>query len=375
MLKVVYDHQIFWWQAYGGISRYIYEVATRMADRDDCQVKILGLAYVNEYLKQCKPGLVSGLPIPNVPSLKVKKMVGKLNDNLAEIFLNRNKYDIVHETYYHPQRLSPKESNIVLTVHDMIHEKFSRFWEEAYGKSDATSEQKKAAVKRADGIICVSENTKKDLIEILDVDPQKVWVVYHGPPLKFIDPGQHEVTETDRDPYIFYVGDRKSRYKNFERLLRAYAISGVLKNNFNIVCFGGGSLSGEELSLIQRLGLSEGKVLQVSGDDTILAKFYRESSVFVYPSLYEGFGIPLLEAMSLNCPIACSNTSSIPEVVGKAAEFFDPEDPESIAIALEKVVGSVEKTQNLVKLGKQRVQEFSWEACVQQTRDVYLSLL
>lgn len=374
MIKIVYDHQIFWWQRYGGISRYIYELATRISDMDDFDVSIEALAYVNEYLKQCKPGFVTGFPVPKSSRLQIQKMVGRFNDNLAKIRLKSNPPDIVHETYYHAEKMSPKKTKVVVTVHDMIHEKFNQFLtRDIFKKLDPTAEVKKESVKRADRIICVSENTKKDLIELLEVDRNKISVVYHGTSVKLTE---HYQTEPRKyPPYILYVGDRISKYKNFQGLLQAYGNSSQLKNNFNLVLFGGGSLSREEITLIQNLGLSEGKVLQVAGDDAALANLYREASVFVYPSLYEGFGIPLLEAMSLNCPIACSNTSSLPEVVGNAAEFFDPDQTESIAAALEKVLFSTEKAKNLINLGAERIKNFSWEACAEQTRQVYLSLL
>lgn len=374
MTKIVYDHQIFWWQRYGGISRYIYELATRVAEMDDFEVSIEALAYVNEYLKQCKPGLVVGFPVPKSSRLQIQKMVGRFNDNLAKIRLKSNPPDIVHETYYHGEKLSHKKTKVVVTVYDMIHEKFTQLLSrDMFQKLDPTAQLKQEAVRRADRIICISENTKKDLIELLEVDPNKISVVYLGTSLKLTENYQPEPRKYP--PYILYVGDRISKYKNFQGLLQAYGNSSQLKNNFNLVLFGGGSLSREEITLIQNLGLPEGKVLQVAGDDADLANLYREASVFVYPSLYEGFGIPLLEAMSLNCPIACSNTSSLPEVAGNAAEFFDPYQPESIAAALEKVLFSTEKAENLVKLGAERITNFSWEACAEQTRQVYLSLL
>ncbi|MEM2154884.1 MAG: glycosyltransferase family 1 protein, partial [Nitrososphaeria archaeon] len=147
-----------------------------------------------------------------------------------------------------------------------------------------------------------------------------------------------------------------------------------IKHDFKIVCFGGGLFSAEEIDLMIKLGLSEDQVIQISGDDKTLAHLYRNAAVFVYPSLYEGFGIPLLEAMSLGCPVICSNTSSFPEVAGNAAEFFDPYEADSIAVALENVLYSSEKSKHLVNLGYERVKNFSWEKCADETRSIYLSL-
>ncbi|MGD1703991.1 glycosyltransferase family 4 protein [Dapis sp. BLCC M229] len=370
---IVYDHQIFWRQKYGGVSRYIYEVATKVSETDDCQVKILGLAYANEYLKECQKDLIIGLPVPKFPGLQIPKIIGKTNDLVAKNWLKNNTPDIVHETYYHSDRLAPKKSKIVVTVHDMIHEKFTQFLRREMFGLDKTSQIKKQAVTRADKIICVSENTKKDLIEILDINPEKVNVVYHGPSLKISTNSQINLEKFK--PYILYVGERISAHKNFRLFLQAYANSTQLKNNFNLVFFGGSSLSKAELKLIQELELSTEKIFQVSGNDKTLANFYHSASIFVYPSLYEGFGIPLLEAMSLDCPIACSNTSSLPEVVGNAAEFFDPEQPESMTNAMENVLFSSGKSTELVKLAREQIKKFSWEKAAEETKKVYLSLL
>ncbi len=373
MPTIVYDHQIFWQQKYGGVSRYFYEVGTRVSEENDFQVKIMAFGYINEYLKECQKNLVMGLPVPKFPGLQIPRIIGQINDRLAKNWLNKNTPDIVHETYYRLERLSPKKSKIVVTVHDMIHEKFTKFLRREMFGLDNTSQLKKQTVTRADKIICVSENTKKDLIEILDIDPEKVSVVYHGPSLKPTTNSPNNLTEFQ--PYILYVGERISGHKNFRLFLQAYANSEQLKKNFNLVCFGGSSLSKAELKLIHELGLSPEKIFQVSGNDTTLANFYQGASIFVYPSLYEGFGIPLLEAMSLDCPIACSNTSSLPEVAGNATEFFDPEQPDSMTNAMENVLFSSEKSTELVKLGREQIKKFSWEKAAEETKKVYSSLL
>lgn len=374
MAKVVYDHQVFGWQRYGGISRYIYELATQLDKSEELEVEILAIAYVNEYLKQCKSDLVTGFPVPYIPSKQVANFLGKFNDIISNFLLRYNTPDIIHTTYYYPKYLKFSNYPIVVTVHDMTHEKLSQFFhhKDIFNIPDDTSLAKQECVKQADRIICVSENTKNDLIEILDVEPSKISVIYHGYSLIEQENPKFEVDIPE--PYIFYVGDRGG-YKNFQRLLQAYASSSNLRSNCCLVCFGGGVISGDERSQINALGLPENKVIQVSGNDVALANFYRNASVFVYPSLYEGFGIPLLEAMALHCPVACSNTSSMPEVVGDAAELFNPYEPESIAEALEKILFSTTRAENLVKLGTERIKHFSWEICAEQTKQVYLSLL
>ena len=364
MLKIYYDYQIFYWQKYGGISRYIYELTVRLLAREDLSVKILAMAYVNEYLKRAQPGLVFGWPVPKIPT--TGNLLNLLNSELSKVWLNNNPPDIIHETFYRSQRLAPKGTKVVVTVHDMIYEKFY--------PGDQIVQHKAATVKRADRVICVSENTKKDLINLFGVDSSKISVVYHGCSLGNHQHNTNQSNASIHYPYILYVGDRYG-YKNFQRLLEAYASSKRLYSDFKLVCFGGAALHPEELSSAHQLGIPEGAILQVSGDDATLESFYRGASAFIYPSLYEGFGIPLLEAMSLGCPVVCSNTSSMPEVVGNAAELFDPYDTESIAATLEKVLYSPEKAKSLISLGSKRVKLFSWETCAEETRQVYLSLV
>ncbi|MGB8688224.1 MAG: glycosyltransferase family 1 protein [Microcoleus sp.] len=374
MLRVVYDHQVFSWQRYGGVSRYIYELASHLSEMEDVDVKILAFIYVNEYIKKSQPGLVTGFPVPFIASGQFHKNLARLNNAISQVWLNTKEPDIVHKTYYN-QSYIPKKAKVVVTVYDMIHEKLSQFFEhkDIFNKLDQTTQLKMKSVQQADGIICISENTKKDLIEILEVEPNKISVIYLG-----FSPNEWPKIENSvaiaYQPFIFYVGERGG-YKNFEGCLQAYASSSQLKDNFNLLCFGGGKFTQQELDLIDTLALSKNKIFQVSGDDAALADYYRHASVFIYPSLYEGFGIPLLEAMSLQCPIACSNTSSMPEVVGEAAQLFDPSQPESIAEALEKILFCSEISENLIELGRQRIKQFSWEACAEQTKQLYLSLI
>ena len=375
MTKILYDHQVFCWQKYGGVSRYLYELATHLDLMDDVEVKILAIAYVNEYLKGCKSNLVVGFPVPDLRSGQVTKILTKFNHEVSKLWLNKKSPDIIHQTFYSFQGLTAKGARVVVTVHDMTHEKLSQFFKhkDIFNIKDKTSLAKQEAVKRADRIICVSENTKKDLIDILDVDPNKISVIYHGYSLNCY-PINDRLDAHIPQPYILYVGERGG-YKNFQRFLQAYAISSQLRENFQIVCFGGGRLASEELSQINSLGLQEGKVFHISGDDELLANLYRNASLFVYPSLYEGFGMPLLEAMALYCPVACSNNSCLPEVVGDAAELFNPYEPESMVEAMEKILFSTERSKILVKLGTERVKHFSWQTCAEQTKQVYLSML
>jgi len=377
-MKIVYDHQIFTTQKYGGISRYFYELATRMAGFEDYDVKILAGLYINNYLDNCPSNMVDGWKKPAIP----KTIRFAFNTLASQFRLQSDPPDIIHETYYVYNKIAANsfKAKVIMTVHDMIHEKFADSAPKTFNllfnryQIDWSSFKLKAA-QRADCIICVSNNTKKDLIDIFDIDPQKIAVIYHGNSLLFELSATSKIQQKNPyHPYILYVGPR-GWYKNFSRLIQAYASSSSLNSNFNLLCMGGNDFTPDELQLIHKLGVNENKIIHTSGDDRELAQLYSQASAFVYPSLYEGFGIPILEAMSLGCPVVCSNTSSFPEVALNAAEFFDPYDIESIANALEKVLFSQELSQKLTELGKDRIKDFSWEKCAEQTRSIYTSLL
>jgi glycosyltransferase involved in cell wall biosynthesis len=122
---------------------------------------------------------------------------------------------------------------------------------------------------------------------------------------------------------------------------------------------------------LNKLGFADGQVRQVNGGDSILANYYRGAEAFVYPSLYEGFGIPPLEAMACMCPVVASNSSSMPEVIGDAGEFFNPYDQDDMTNAIERVVYSDERKESLKKSGIRRLSYFSWDKCALETLAIY----
>jgi glycosyltransferase involved in cell wall biosynthesis len=290
-----------------------------------------------------------------------------VNNLIAPSMLNRFNPDVVHETYYAMNRHAPRCSKVVLTVFDMIHERYP----ESFSKWDTTSIEKAVAVKRADHVICISENTRKDLIEMLDVSPEKTSVVHLGFSLTETAP---DMSVPSGRPYLLFVGNRGG-YKNFESLVHAYAAEPLLRKEFDLVAFGGGAFTAREHELMAGLALPESTVRQIGGGDGLLATLYRNAALFVFPSQYEGFGIPPLEAMSFDCPVVCGDQSSVPEVVGDAAEFFDPHSVESMGATIMKVISDPALQQSLVLRGRARLKVFSWQRCAEQTMDIYKVLL
>jgi glycosyltransferase involved in cell wall biosynthesis len=275
---------------------------------------------------------------------------------------------VLHETYYAQTPPVAIGCARVLTVYDMIHERFSSELQ----TGDPTSRNKRAAVSRADHIICISHSTRSDLCDMLGVPPGKVSVVHLGMDV-FSGREASGRAPLARRPYLLYVGNRAG-YKNFSAFLRAVAARRQLRESFDVVAFGGGALRADERELMRELALDPANIVQVGGGDDVLGDLYRNAAALVYPSLYEGFGLPPLEAMAHDCPVVSSNTSSMPEVVGNAGEYFDPEDVESQAEAICRVVLDAQRQRELIDQGRKRIGLFSWDRCAVETLQVYRNL-
>jgi glycosyltransferase involved in cell wall biosynthesis len=275
----------------------------------------------------------------------------------------------VHETYYSNVGTAPNNCQTVITVYDMIQELFPNEFEAQENKLKL----KRRAIERADHIICISECTKNDLMRLHGTPANKISLVHLGFDQFAKEEGNNVFSHCFDKPFILYVGQRGG-YKNFLGLIKSFASSNKLLNDFDIVAFGGGKFTTAELSLIQSLGFAANQVKQVCGNDDLLGRYYQSAKAFVYPSFYEGFGIPPLEAMAHQCPVISSNKSSMPEVIGIAAEYFDPNVFEDIRLAIENVVYSESRADELRKEGLARLLKFSWKKCTYETLDIYQSL-
>lgn len=367
-MLIGFDHQIFVLQEFGGISRYYCSLARELSQYDDVQARIVAPLHINGYLRSAEVrSLRVGQFVPRLP--KTGRIIAGASAALFRQLSSVIRPDILHETYYSARATSGLRVPRVLTVYDMIHELFPQ----SFGANDPVAGNKAAAVRRADHVFCISESTRRDLLERHRLPEDRVSVTYIGcDALPAAGPDVRDLV--GEGTYLLYVGAR-SGYKNFSGLLETYASSAWLTGNFRLVCFGGGALTPGERKRMRELGLSETHVVQVGGGDERLASLYRNAAAFVYPSLYEGFGIPPLEAMSCGCPVVCSNTSSIPEVVGDAGEYFDPRQVGSMRAAIERVLQSPTDRQALVERGWERHKQFSWERCARETLDVYRRLV
>ena len=365
-MKIAYDHQIFCQQPFGGISRYFTSLASQLLESGE-EVNIFSPIYCNRYLRLLPRNNVHGHFFAKYPP-KTIRLVKAYNNLISKNQIKALEPDLLHETYYSAVSLAPKKCAIVTTVYDMIHEIFPK----DFSDGGLTSRLKLESINRADHIICISESTKKDLIEIFNVPHHKVSVVLLG--FDQLSQNPHQKGGADSySPYLLYVGSRAG-YKNFIGFIKAVESSKGLMADMNIVCFGGGPFDEAEISMFKRMGFKEGQIHQISGGDELLGSFYRGAKAYVCPSLYEGFGIPPLEAMANNCPVICSNTSSIPEVVGDAGKYFNPSDVGDMCRSIESVVYDESVMQELKMLGTERLQNFSWKKCADQTLAIYKQL-
>lgn len=366
-MKVAFDHQIFSFQRYGGVSRYFFELATRLPSHGVSEVQIIAPLHVNKYLAaESGRRLTRGKYVSRLPFAIAGTPVVPLLDQLtAPLAWRKANPDIVHETYFTPKPVGRGQRRVV-TVYDMIHEVFADEFPDA---ADVTA-AKRAAVDRADHVICISENTRRDLVRLFGVDPERTSVVHLGHSITGeIDAGIEDTGHAKHT--LLYVGNRPG-YKNFKLLLQAYASSRTLRD-FELIAFGGHPPLPDEQDEIDRLGVTD-RVRFESGSDQALAARYRAAAAFVCPSKYEGFGLPPLEAMSHGCPVVCSTGGSIPEVVGDAGVYFDPDSADDLRTALEGLVTTRALQDDLRARGYSRLAAFSWDKCAAETAQIYRAI-
>jgi glycosyltransferase involved in cell wall biosynthesis len=255
---------------------------------------------------------------------------------------------------------------MVVTHHDCIHERFPHLFKNAAAIIDS----KRKLFAQADAIVCVSNSSRNDLHRFYDVSEKKTHVVYHGfsPLLSAPDDKAGKI-----DPYLLYVGSRAS-YKNFGLLLEAFFRSG-LAGSYRLLAVGGGEFTAAERERIAELRLAPSVSVILRPDDATLARAYRDAALFIYPSLYEGFGFPPLEAMSMGCPVLINRTSSLPEICGDAAFYFDSCDAGELSQSLTTTLADKQALALKRSLGAQRVGLYDWNRSALNTLHVYRSVL
>ncbi|WP_234736669.1 glycosyltransferase family 4 protein [Tellurirhabdus bombi] len=369
-MTVLFDHQTFSLQEYGGISRYICELMTGIEQFEQQQAQ-LSLRWSNNVHLT-----TSGFPVkPFFQATNVYKkrsLLYQLNKKFCQFDIPRQAFDVFHATYYDPYFLPLLGSRpSVVTMHDLIHERFgSRF--NHLANDQIVVKWRQQLISRVSRFIAVSESTRNDLMEYLNIPAERIQVIHHGAPQigQFAIKPRPVVGPQAKD-YLLFVGNRFS-YKNFKPFLQAVAPL-LSRHCLHLICAGGGAFSREEIRMLADLRLTE-RVSQVPINDLVLSSLYRYARAFVFPSLYEGFGLPILEAFGCECPCAVSETSSLPEVAGSAAVYFNPEDQESMTHSVERLVLDDSLRNELVAKGNQQLLRFSWKETAQKTTDLYRSL-
>lgn len=289
----------------------------------------------------------------------MKQILRSLN-NLMAILLSNN-FDIYFEPNFIPLRIPAKYT--VVTIHDFSFALYPNWHDKEKIKYFRNNFWKK--IKRADQIITVSEYIRNEAISQFGFASDKIKVIYNGLDQNIFHPYSKSELDLFRKIYnlppefILFVGSIEPR-KNLLNLLKAYSIlKKSIRNNYKLVLAGfKGWKNEKEFHLINKLKDDIKYIGFVTTKD--LAKVYNLATLFVYPSFYEGFGLPPLEAMACACPVITSKTSSMPEICGESAYYIDPHEPEEIAFAMEKILEDQDIRKNLISAGLKRASNFSW---------------
>jgi mannosyltransferase len=345
-LHIVYDNIIYSLQNAGGISAYWCELSKRINVYD---AEFFGFDNINMFYQELseKQKQESNLHVKIARYLYFQKLLPK-----GSIF---------HSSYY---RIADQKDIVnITTVHDFIYEYYSK------GLARLVhSWQKGRAINKSDGIICISENTKKDLLNFYPhINDDKIKVIYLGAndAFRLLENPENalEVSfeQLVNKKYVLYVGDR-SCYKNFDLTVKSIKKLG----NITLVIVGGGKLSLKEKKQLKCLDYKYYSYLSVAE----LNILYNNAFCFMYPSSYEGFGIPVLEAMKSGCPVVSNNISSIPEVAGDAALLVNVLNTDELVKALIRLQDELFR-QKLIQKGLEQASKFSWDKCFNETFDFY----
>lgn len=366
MIKVLFDNQIFTKQSYGGISRYFAAIINGLNSKSEFDV------FPKKYYSSNQHCFENNLAVPSIffngLSYKGKNRIENslIKRQRGQIFksLKKGNFGVFHPTYYDTDFLEylPENKPFVLTVHDMIHE---LFLDNEHNVLSQETLGKRVLIPKANHIIAISEQTKKDILQFYpELESNKISVIYHG----------HYSLGISRskplyNKYLLFVGNR-DLYKNFYWLVLS-AADYIKETGIKLICAGGGNFNDIELELIHSLKL-EGHIFYhpIDNDET-LVNLYTNAICFIFPSKYEGFGLPILEAFSANCPVLLNEASCFPEIGGDAALYFNLDNPTSLIDQINSILTNNELKTNLIAKGRIRASLFNWNTSINKHIQVY----
>jgi len=349
-MRVDLDDQIFLRQRRGGVSRYFAELWLEANRLPDVVMRAAWRWHSNDHARQV--GLGQWVPRLFTKSERLSRALNRGSATAAA-------GDVAHHTYYDLGRLKRSHARVkAITIYDMIPE----IYPELFGGPSPHAAKEECA-RAADLIFCISRSTRDDLLRLYDLDPCKVVVTHLGvadgfaptaPALAGLPP-----------QYLLYVGNRAG-YKDFDVLVSALTNADYPLRKLPLVCVGGGPFTGAERVLLRHARM-EGRVSQMTATERELAS----ASCFIFPSRYEGFGLPTLEAMKSGCPTLLARSSSHVEVGGDAAFYFEPQDAADLTAQLMCVLGDDAERASRVRSGVMRADSYSWGSTALQTVAAY----
>lgn len=377
MMQIVFDTIIYSLQKSGGISRMYNEIIPRIVMfGNDVSIEYLVTKKPIQYLPFFDNSCSKKVTIHNVtvgekcfrPRRLWHKTYPRIKEIAGLISLGDTRKKIWHSTYY--TDLMGWRGKKIVTVHDMIYERYQDIFFEQ--DNQELREMKRKTVFNSDVVVCVSNTTKQDLLEQFSGLNKKINVIYHGASDFFSYIEKEKIPEQYRIdfPFILYVG-RRDRHKNFLELLKAYSQWKANKEIKLLVV--GQKWQENEIRIIGELKVQNKVILLEGINDVQLLYLYNQANTFVYPSLFEGFGIPLLESMACGCPIVASRIPTTIEIAKDIPFYYTIGNIDELLRALSRGA-DCKKQDDRILSGFDRIKDFSWDKSAQQFYEVYQSL-